>query len=950
MTREDQRIFTRTDGFVALIAALVAFAVYAWTCAPSVTLLDSGEFAVAAQLFGVPHPTGYPIWTILAWLFSLLPLGNAAWQLALFSGVCGAFAVGLCALLIRSTARWLAPDSPRLATVAALALSLAFAFSESMWSQAVIIEVYTLQALLVGLYVAALYIWLRRPEKLAPLYAAIFLFALAFSNHHLVLALAPLPFLVVVLVRRDLFWDLLLASLVTALIAYLAFALLADNPLVIKAAIRLTLLVGAVLVIALVLRRGRLQWRLVVMMPALLAAGLLPYAYMPLASSTNPPMNWGYTRLPEGFYFSINRSQYSGSLSDLSLRVFSKTLGVANTDPASLTADLANPDRLSGLQRLHLWASFFWGKLAASFSLPGVLLFFLALFAALRAPRDLVAARAWIYLLIIAFCLSMALQPVLEGARTDNAGWWLQMPYHTTTNFLFAVVAGLGAFWASRALAHRIPRLAALPALLLLLPLWPLVHVADVASQRNRWFGWQYGRDMLAPLPRGSVVFGGTDPGRFVPTYLILGESMLPPHRRIDPAFDRRDLYILTQNGLADRFYLRYIRDHYSADRPPVTNAFERWLGRDRNYPAEPLVLPTLDEHQQIRQDATAALQNDGKVQDATAVSRALHSAVARWIFERNKAKHRFYVEESFPMVWSYDHAVPDGLLYRLEPEPLPALPPEAIARDFAFWADYIARLQADPNFAKDYDACRSFSRLRLTGANIYQHRKLRAEAERAFRETLVLWPGNLDALLGLTRLLWERGEFDEPIALFDRARAEDPRNPELATKRLLVEGRRRAQLEITEKLAAWRATPTDFDLLARLVELQSQYDLDAELRALLDEATTRLGDQPRFLAFTVRVAEARTDWPRAVTAATRWTELQPQSAEAHYRLARAQYALEKPTEAAAALATSIRLGGLEFRERLFRDPVFRTLKDVPEVQGLMVAPPPAPKTPPINP
>ena len=69
------------------------------------------------------------------------------------------------------------------------------------------------------------------------------------------------------------------------------------------------------------------------------------------------------------------------------------------------------------------------------------------------------------------------------------------------------------------------------------------------------------GHDMLEDLPTGSVVIGGTDPGRFVPTYMIFGESTQATRNKRDPAFDRRDLYIITQNALGERNYMKYLRD-----------------------------------------------------------------------------------------------------------------------------------------------------------------------------------------------------------------------------------------------------------------------------------------------------------------------------------------------------------------------------------------------------
>ncbi|MFM8231440.1 MAG: protein O-mannosyl-transferase family, partial [Chthoniobacterales bacterium] len=82
-------LFARPDWVSAAVTAVISGAVYFYTAMPNVGLLDSGEFVVAAQHFGVPHPTGYPLWTLLTWLFQLLPIGNAAWEVNLFSGLCG---------------------------------------------------------------------------------------------------------------------------------------------------------------------------------------------------------------------------------------------------------------------------------------------------------------------------------------------------------------------------------------------------------------------------------------------------------------------------------------------------------------------------------------------------------------------------------------------------------------------------------------------------------------------------------------------------------------------------------------------------------------------------------------------------------------------------------------------------------------------------------------------
>src|SRR6266550_8541803 len=65
---------------LAVTVALIGL-LYFFTLAPEVTLKDSGELVTAAYYGGVPHPPGYPIWTMYSRLWTaLLPVGNIAWR------------------------------------------------------------------------------------------------------------------------------------------------------------------------------------------------------------------------------------------------------------------------------------------------------------------------------------------------------------------------------------------------------------------------------------------------------------------------------------------------------------------------------------------------------------------------------------------------------------------------------------------------------------------------------------------------------------------------------------------------------------------------------------------------------------------------------------------------------------------------------------------------------
>lgn len=94
-------------------------ALYVATAARSVQGHDSGELIAAAHSFGVPHPPGFPSFTVFAGLWvRVLPFGSAT-DLALLSAVCGGIACGLACALARRLGARAAP-----ATAAAIVFGL----------------------------------------------------------------------------------------------------------------------------------------------------------------------------------------------------------------------------------------------------------------------------------------------------------------------------------------------------------------------------------------------------------------------------------------------------------------------------------------------------------------------------------------------------------------------------------------------------------------------------------------------------------------------------------------------------------------------------------------------------------------------------------------------------------------------------------------------------------
>ena len=162
--------------------ALGALLVYWRTLLPTVSSWgDSAKFQYLAQVWGIPHPTGYPLYLLLTRLFALLPWGDLAYRVNLLSAMCGALAAGLLALVALRISR-----DP----LAAGAAALLAAFSPVFWSQAVVAEVYALNAVWVALCLLLILRW-RETASPAALYAFMLAYGLSFSHHLSMILLLP---------------------------------------------------------------------------------------------------------------------------------------------------------------------------------------------------------------------------------------------------------------------------------------------------------------------------------------------------------------------------------------------------------------------------------------------------------------------------------------------------------------------------------------------------------------------------------------------------------------------------------------------------------------------------------------------------------------------------------------------------------------------------------------
>lgn len=156
-----KKFFTQ---YYEIITAIIVFLIYALTVAKSTVSLDNGELAVTSYFLGIPHPSGYPLFTITGFIFSHLPLPLRVIEKlnilsSIYSAIAFFFLLKTLKILIDELelnnvshhnlfALRKLTESEKLILI--LLGGLIFAFSKTFWFQSTNYEVYSLNILLIN--------------------------------------------------------------------------------------------------------------------------------------------------------------------------------------------------------------------------------------------------------------------------------------------------------------------------------------------------------------------------------------------------------------------------------------------------------------------------------------------------------------------------------------------------------------------------------------------------------------------------------------------------------------------------------------------------------------------------------------------------------------------------------------------------------------------------------
>ncbi len=1030
------KFFRKSDWIACWATFVIALIVYTITLQPTVGLEDSGELIVASDYLGVPHPPGYPSWSLLTWLFQWIFHGvtfhghpNPAWAVNFFSAFSGAAACGVIALLISRSGmdllRSLSKESTTLGekteslfcAVAGISGGLLLAFGQGMWSQSVIAEVYSLNIFFQSLVLVFLYRWLSEPGNPKWLIICAFVFGLGITNHQTLMFMGLAIAIAVVLNDLDMFqprylgWVLgAMAGLVVAFIgAYfnsisviivgvlgcIGLCLFIRKPFLARDFV----ITGAMFLILVGMNKWAAEtdgfhhlawdtgpdagsvwyksgfwiWTLYALIVPILATFLLPngkivgptflvmfiglafYLYMPISSDQNPPINWGYPRTWQGFMHAITRGQYERvKLAHVFTPQFLKQVGTYLMDLRSQ----------------------FYGPIAFLAAVP--------FFFCWKVGRKNIA---WLSTTLIAFLSVGIVFMILQNPKTDIQSLFIGRVQYIQSHAIYVLWLGYGilllmAFFETLVKNNPITKVLGVAAVLLLPGALIYKNAYDEgqlrvyggAEQGGHDFGWQFGNwqlqgvkgieeDLRAwyspeefekiwadypnknypePMGTNAIFFGGTDPGRFVPTYMIYSAHVRP------------DVYLITQNALADNTYMSVMRDLYGDQiwipSPIDSNmAFQLYMkndGADASVNGGKVAVQGVQAVMKINGYLSKFIFDHNQYLTETKTDEKTRPVGAAVVYEDPQPdpktglppERTFYVEESYAMTWMYPYLTPHGLIMKVNNKPTP-ITDEMVRNDTDFWNWYCDRLTSDSKFVRDIVARKSFSKLRSSIAGLYASRGRPREAEAAFRQAISLYDLSPEANYRLADLIARQGRFDEAIDLFTEFMEKDPNNEQA--------GHFRAQLEKQKELSGrrqvleqkMRSNSLAFKELVELGGIYYSMQQVPQVDALMTRYLNSADVTPETAMQVAQLMAQRKRYSVVETALKKYTSLQPKDPSGWINLAALELALNKQGEMWTSLDKALETDTERAREILRKDARFTPIRNTDDFKKRVPSP-----------
>jgi hypothetical protein len=212
----------------------------------------------------------------------------------------------------------------------------------------------------------------------------------------------------------------------------------------------------------------------------------------------------------------------------------------------------------------------------------------------------------------------------------------------------------------------------------------------------------------------------------------------------------------------------------------------------------------------------------DGKIQVQGQIAvMAINGLLVKMIFDKNPGRE-FYIEESFPLDWMFPNLSPNGLIMKINRQPLTELSEEMVRRDHEYWRGRVAGMlgdwlsgetsvqkvaefaekvyarkdlngfKGDPRYVENDYACKCFSKWRSGIAGIYTWRvgalngvptppeylaragadreRMIKEADFAFRQAFALCPYSPEAVFRYVNFLKSQNRASDALRIAEAA------------------------------------------------------------------------------------------------------------------------------------------------------------------------------------
>jgi len=239
---------------------IAIFGVFLFTMHPVFNNNDSPETAAAALTMGICHPPGYPLFSMAAKIFTLIPAANPAFRVNLFASFLALMVLVMAYLSCLKITELFQENEKGARYWCALFILPVFAFSQIFWNQAIEAKgaIYMLNLVFFSVLVY-IFIGLNSRFSIKYFYTGAFVYGLSLANH----------------------WPSMIILAPVLLYYYIIYFNRMKN-----------------------LRSMNIIF--------FFALGLTPYLYLPIRAYAHPPLNWGDPEGLKSILWVVLRRDYPG--------------------------------------------------------------------------------------------------------------------------------------------------------------------------------------------------------------------------------------------------------------------------------------------------------------------------------------------------------------------------------------------------------------------------------------------------------------------------------------------------------------------------------------------------------------------------------------------------------------------------------------------------------------